>query len=105
MKLSLSGCGLVTSQAVRQMSLQERLGDSAWLKRQSNQWFKSLTSLILMSYEESNSAMALHSGLLKTIVSSAKFLRILNLEGSFGSFFTDSYLTSMLSLNPLSKNS
>jgi len=101
-KLSLSGCGLVTSQAVRQMSLQERLGDSAWLKRQSNQWFKSLTSLILMSYEESNSAMALHSGLLKSIVSSAKFLRILNLEGSFGSFFTDSYLASMLSLNPLS---
>jgi len=98
-KLSVSGCGLVSSTAVHSMGLQEKLGDLSWLRRQT--WFSSLTSLIIMSYDESPPTMTVHSGLIKSVLTAAHGLKILNLEGNFGSFFTDSYLNSILSLNPM----
>jgi hypothetical protein len=101
-KLSVSGCGLVSSAAVNNMGLQDKIGDPSWLRRQSGQWFSSLSSLILMSYEDSLTvAMALHSGLIKSVLTAAIDLKILNLEGNFGSFFSDSYFSSILSCNPL----
>jgi len=101
-KLSVSGCGLVSSTAVTTLGLQEKIGNPSWLGRQSVQWFSSLSSLILMSYEDSLPTMAVHSGLIKSVLSAAKDLKTLNLEGNFGTFFTDSYLCSILSRNPLS---
>ena len=99
-KLSVSGCGLVSSAAVNNMGLQDKIGDPSWLRRQSSQWFSSLSSLILMSYEDSLTvAMALHSGLIKSVLTAAIDLKILNLEGNFGSFFSDSYFNSILSCN------
>eukprot|EP00092_Neocalanus_flemingeri_P007056 GFUD01007623.1.p1 GENE.GFUD01007623.1~~GFUD01007623.1.p1 ORF type:complete len:628 (-),score=196.56 GFUD01007623.1:149-2032(-) len=100
-KLSVSGCGLVSSTAVATMGLQEKIGHPSWLRRQSDQWFSSLSSLILMSYEDSLPAMAVHSGLIKSVLVAAKDLKILNLEGSFGTFFSDSYFCSILSFNSL----
>ena len=46
--------------------------------------------------------MAVHSGLIKSVLSAAKDLKTLNLEGNFGTYFTDSYFSSILSRNPLS---
>jgi len=100
-KLSVSGCGLVSSEAVARMGLQEKIGNSSWLRRQSDHWFSSLSSLILMSYEDSVPSMAVHSGLIKSVLGAAKDLKILNLEGHFGTFFSDSYFSSILSCNPL----
>ena len=100
-KLSISGCGLVSSAAVNTMGLQDKIGDPSWLQRQSGKWFSSLSSLIIMSYEDSLPTMTVHSGLMKSVLSAAKNLKIINLEGSFGSFFSDSYFRSILSSNPL----
>jgi len=98
-KLSISGCGLVSSAAINTMGLHEKLDNLSWQKRQSSVWFSSLTSLIIMSYTESQTV---HSGLLKSVVTAAKDLEFFNLEGSFGSFLTDSYISSILSSNSLS---
>ena len=45
-KLSVSGCGLVSSAAVTRMGLQDKIGDRFWLKNQAEKWFSNLTSLI-----------------------------------------------------------
>ena len=79
-KLSISGCGLVSSAAINTNGLQEKLNNTSWLRRQSSTWFSSLTSLIIMSYTESQTA---HSGLLKSVLTAAKSMEFLNLEGSF----------------------
>ena len=101
-KLSVSGCGLVSSAAVTAIGLQDKIGDTSWLRRQSGQWFSSLTSLILMSYDDSVPSMTVHSGLIKSVLTSAKQLKIINIEGSFGSFFSDIYIGSIIFGNPLS---
>lgn len=100
-KLSVSGCGLVSSAAVNTMGLLDNIGDPSWLRKHSMTWFASLNSLIIMSYEESLPTMTVHSGLIKSVLTAAKSLKILNLEGNFGSFFTDSYFSSILSMNPM----
>merc|ERR1711860_91310 len=43
--------------------------------------------------------MTIHSVLLLHILKSVKSLQVLSLEGNFGSFFTDSYLSSILAEN------
>ena len=37
----------------------------------------------------------------RSVVSSARQLSVLNMEGNFGSFLTDSFLGSLLAANPL----
>ena len=97
-KLSLSGYGLVTSDALYTMGLREKLDNHSWLRRQSSEWFSSLTNLSIMSYLP---AMTINSGLMRSVLIGAKNLKILNLEGNFATFFTDSYLSSILSSNPM----
>jgi len=99
LKLHISGCGLVSQTAVSSLKLQERLADASWLRRSNAGWFSSLKSLILTSYEEDISNNFVNSNLLKNILISAKDLEILNLEGSFGLYFTDNYLSSILAVN------
>eukprot|EP00090_Calanus_glacialis_P027302 TRINITY_DN4299_c0_g1_i4.p1 TRINITY_DN4299_c0_g1~~TRINITY_DN4299_c0_g1_i4.p1 ORF type:complete len:619 (-),score=259.77 TRINITY_DN4299_c0_g1_i4:96-1952(-) len=101
-KLSVSGCGLVSSAAVRKMKLQDKIGNSVWLRRQMDSWFQSLEMLILMSYEDNLPSMSIHSGLLKSVLMAAKSLSVLNLEGNLGSTFSDSYLSEIVTENPLS---
>jgi len=102
-KLSVSGCGLVSASAARKMNVQEKIGNSVWLRRQLDQWFKSLEMLILMSYEDSlpDTSMSINSGLLKSILGASKSLSVLNLEGNFGSIFLDSYMQEIVRINPL----
>jgi len=101
-KLSVSGCGLVSSAAVRRIKLHDKLGSSNWMRRQTGNWYQSLERLILMSYEDTVASMSINSGLLKSVLVSARNMTILNLEGNFGSIFTDSFLTEIVNLNPLS---
>ena len=77
-------------------------GNSVWLRRQMDSWFQSLEMLILMSYEDNLPSMSIHSGLLKSVLMAAKSLSVLNLEGNFGSIFSDSYLSEIVTENPLS---
>ena len=100
-KLFVSGCGLVSSDAVNTMGLQEKMDNSSWLENQSGKWFSSLTSLIILAYDDSLPTMNVHSGLMKSVLTSAKELKVLNLEGNFVSFFTDNYFNSILSSNPM----
>ena len=102
-KVSISGCGLVSTAAVTRLQLQDRLSNTSWLRRFTEQWFSSLTSFILMSYDDTHPSMTVHSGLLKCVLSAAKNITILNLEGHFGSFFNDAYFSSVLSLNPMTR--
>jgi len=91
-KLSVSGCGLVSLTAVQKMDLIERLSSPSWLRRQN--WFSQLSSLLLMSYEDTT--VTINSILLRTIIRSARSLEVLNLEGNFGSFFTDTFVSNLL---------
>jgi len=102
-KLSVSGCGLVSASAARKMNVQDKIGNSVWLRRQMDQWFKSLEMLILMSYEDSlpDTSMSINSGLLKSILGASNSLSVLNLEGNFGSIFLDTYMQEIVSINPL----
>jgi len=102
-KLSVSGCGLVSASAARRMNVQDKMGNSVWLRRQMDQWFKSLEMLILMSYEDSlpDTSMSINSGLLKSILGASNSLSVLNLEGNFGSIFLDIYMQEIVSINPL----
>ena len=102
-KVSVSGCGLVTTAAVTRLQLQERLANTSWLRRHTEQWFVSLASFILMSYDDTHPSMTVHSGLLKCVLSAAKNISILNLEGHFGTFFNDAYFEGVLSLNPMTR--
>jgi len=99
-KLSLSGYGLVNSNAVKTMGLREKLDSPSWLRRQSCEWFSSLTNLTIMSYLP---AMTVNSGLMRSVLIGARNLKILNIEGSFANFFTDSFLSSVLSSNPMER--
>ena len=54
---------------------------------------------MLMSYEETLPSMSIHSVLLKHILMSVASLQVLSLEGNFGTFFTDTYLSGILSEN------
>jgi len=101
-KLSVSGCGLVSAAAARKINLQDKIGNSMWLRRQMDSWFQSLEMLILMSYEDTLPAMSIHSGLLKSVLMASKSLSVLNLEGNFGSTFIDSYMSDIVICNPLS---
>jgi len=101
-KLSVSGCGLVSSEAVRKMKMEDKIGNSSWMRRQADCWFKYLESLIMMSYEDSLPAMSIHSVLLKSVLMAAKKLTVLNLEGNFGSIFSDSFFSDIVKSNHLS---
>ena len=102
-KVSISGCGVVSSAAVTRLHLSERLANTSWLRRYTDQWFPALSSFILMSYDDTHPSMTVHSGLLKCVLSAAKNITILNLEGHFGTFFNDTYFEGVLSLNPLTE--
>ena len=102
-KVSISGCGVVSSAAVTRLHLSDRLANTSWLRRHTNQWFPALSSFILMSYDDTHPSMTVHSGLLKCVLSAAKNITILNLEGHFGTFFNDTYFEGILSLNPLTE--
>jgi len=103
-KLSVSGCGLVSAAAARKMNIQDKIGNSTWLRKQMSIWFQSLEMFILMSYEDSlpDTSMSINSGLLKSVLVASKSLAVLNLEGNFGSIFLDSYMKEIVSYNPLS---
>jgi len=92
-KLSVSGCGLVSLSAVQRMELVDRIGSSSWLRKQN--WFSQLSSLLLMSYEDTT--VTINSVLLRSIIKSARKLEVLNLEGNFGSFFTDTFVSNLFS--------
>ena len=100
-KLSVSGCGLVSTAAVDRLRIEEKLSNPRWLQRQAARWFSDLTSFILMSYDDTNPAMTIHSGLLKSVLSASSQLMLLHLEGYFGTFITDEYFLSVLKCNPL----
>jgi len=100
-RLSVSGCGLVAASALQKVDLQDRLGHSTWLNRQT--WFKNLESLLLMSYEDSMPSMTIHSGLFRSVLSSASKLAVLNMEGNFGTFLTDDFFLDLLARNPLNR--
>ena len=100
-KLSISGCGLVSASAYRRLKIEDLLANPGWLKKTTSGWFSSLSSLILMSYDDTHPAMTVHSGLLKNVLSAAGQLRVLNLEGYFGTFINDSYFNSILQSNPM----
>lgn len=100
-RLSVSGCGLVAASALQKVELQDRLGHSTWLNRQL--WFQNLESLLLMSYEDSMPSMTIHSGLFRSVLSSAPKLTVLNMEGNFGTFLTDDFFLDLLARNPLNK--
>jgi len=100
-KVSVSGCGLVSAQCVSQLKLEELLSTPSGLRKHTKRWFPQLTSLIIMSYDDTHPAMTVHSGLLKCILTTAYQLRVLNLEGYFGTFINDAYFSSLLQLNPL----
>ena len=72
------------------------------MRRQADCWFQSLERFILMSYEDNLPAMSIHSGLLKSVLMAAKNLSVVNLEGNFGTIFSDSYFSEIVSCNPLS---
>ena len=101
-KLSISGCGLVSTTAVSRLNIEDMLANPGWLRKQTRHWFSDLTSLILMSYDDTHPAMTVHSGLLKCVLSAAGQLKVLNLEGYFGTFINDTYFTNVLQSNPLS---
>jgi len=103
-KLSVSGCGLVSAAVARKMNIQDKIGNSTWLRKQMSIWFQSLEMFILMSYEDSlpDTSMSINSGLLKSVLVASKSLAVLNLEGNFGSIFLDSYMKEIVSYNPLS---
>ena len=101
-KLSISGCGLVSTTAVSRLKIEDMLANPGWLRKQTRHWFSDLTSLILMSYDDTHPAMTVHSGLLKCVLSAAGQLKVLNLEGYFGTFINDTYFTNVLQSNPLS---
>ena len=100
-KLSISGCGLVSASAVRRLQIDELLANTSFLRRSSSTWFSSLSSLILMSYDDTHPTMTVHSGLLRSTLAAAGQLRVLNLEGYFGTFINDNYFSSILQTNPL----
>jgi len=95
MSLSISGCGLVSRAALELLEVTDRLGSRSWLSAQP--WFSCLNSLLLMSYEETGQpGTTVNSGLLRTVLAKAVKLQVLNLEGNFGSFFTDQYVQDLL---------
>lgn len=98
-KLSVSGCGLVSSGAVDSLQLLNKLGSSSWIRAEAGNWFRNLEVLMLMSYEDTLPSMTIHSVLLNNILKSVKSLQVLSLEGNFGSFFTDDYMSSILAEN------
>jgi len=105
-QLSISGCGLVSRAALECLQVTERLGSRSWHSSQT--WFRSLQSLLLMSYEETGQpGTTVNCGLLRTVLAQAVKLQVLNLEGNFGSFFTDQYVQDLLasshSSGPLSQ--
>ena len=98
-QLSVSGLGLVSTAAVSQLRMEDRLHSSSWLRQQA--WFSQLESLTLLSYEDSHPSMSVHSSLLQSVLVSARQLQRLHLEGYFTTFLTDAYMASVLHSNPL----
>ena len=105
-KVSITGCGLVSSAAVARLDLEALLASPALMRRTvsaNGGWFRGLASLILMSYDDTHPTMTVHSGLLRSALGAATNLRVLNLEGYFGTFINDTYFASILATNPLSQ--
>lgn len=105
-KVSITGCGLVSSAAVARLDLEALLASPALVRRTvaaNGGWFRDLASLILMSYDDTHPTMTVHSGLLRSALGAATNLRVLNLEGYFGTFINDTYFASILATNPLSQ--
>ena len=100
-QLSVSGLGLVSTAAVSQLRIEDRLHSSSWLRQQA--WFSQLESLTLLSYEDSHPSMSVHSSLLQSVLGSARQLQRLHLEGYFTTFLTDAYMASVLRANPLTR--
>ena len=98
-QLSVSGLGLVSTAAVSQLRIEDRLHSSSWLRQQA--WFSQLESLTLLSYEDSHPSMSVHSSLLQSVLRSARQLQRLHLEGYFTTFLTDAFMASVLHSNPL----
>ena len=104
-KLSVTGCGLVSSAAVTRLELESLLASPSLLRRTvtGSGWFRELSSLILMSYDDTHPTMTVHSGLLRSVLGAASKLSVLNLEGYFGAFINDVYFASILAVNPLTQ--
>ena len=105
-KVSITGCGLVSSAAVARLDLEALLASPGLMRRTvaaNGGWFRELASLILMSYDDTHPTMTVHSGLLRSALGAATNLRVLNLEGYFGTFINDTYFASILAANPLSQ--
>ena len=106
-KLSITGCGLVSTAAVARLDLESLLASPGLMRRtvtaSNGGWFRDLSSLILMTYDDTHPTMTVHSGLLRSVLGAATSLRVLNLEGYFGTFINDTYFASILAANPLSQ--
>ena len=104
-KLSITGCGLVSTAAVARLDLEALLASPGLMRRtveaSNGGWFRDLSSLILMTYDDTHPTMTVHSGLLRSVLGAATSLRVLNLEGYFGTFINDAYFASILAANPL----
>ena len=62
-------------------------------------FFRHLTHLMLMSYEDTMPSMTIHSVLLQHVMRNLPVLQVLNLEGNFGTFITDEYMRIILKDN------
>jgi len=100
-KVSVSGCGLISSSVALSFDLMNKLSSSQWIRSQAQtgSWFRCLEVLMLMSYEDTMPSMTIHSVLLCYILKYLPKLQILSLEGNFGSFLTDDYFSAVLSQN------
>jgi len=98
-KLSLSGSGPVSYDAAKKMELEDKIGNSSWMRSMADSWFRSLESLRMNSYD---TIINICPKLLKSVLVAAKTLSVLDLEGSFVEPLTDAYIGEIVSVNPLS---
>eukprot|EP00088_Acartia_fossae_P038399 TRINITY_DN3979_c0_g1_i1.p1 TRINITY_DN3979_c0_g1~~TRINITY_DN3979_c0_g1_i1.p1 ORF type:complete len:617 (-),score=135.33 TRINITY_DN3979_c0_g1_i1:117-1967(-) len=98
-KLSVSGCGLVSKEAMDSIQLTMKLNSTNWIRTNTQTWFRQLSHLMLMSYEDTMPSMTMHSVLLQHVLSNVPVLQVLNLEGNFGSYITDDYMRHILRQN------
>jgi len=103
-KLTLWGSGPVSDDAARKMELEDKIGNSGWMRRMADCWFSSLESLKLncFDFEIDDPAIPICHELLKSVLMAAKKLSVLELEGNFFDPLTDAYISEIASVNPLS---
>ena len=121
-KLSLWGSGPVSSDAVRKMELEDKIGQYCpmnhngyqdqcvagnyrWMRRMADSWFSSLETLRLICHDYDSdfdhTVIPICPELLKSVLMAAKKLSALDLEWNFFEPLTDAYICEIVSVNPL----